>query len=170
MLGHVFEALLLERLHSRKRFEALMAHVELRERLMIEVHEHPARADLVQLVRDHLHKLGLIQPRVQEHILPLLDVDAHAGNQPGIPAKSCFLHASPPSRPEGRLPGYYTIRTAVHQHKPEGCRSLAGKTLRTPRFSAANPDFATHCPSLCMQNARKRRNFQKSLVFSEKLW
>ena len=69
-----------------------MAHMELGEGLVGEVHDHLPGAGLVELVGDHGHKFGLIQLGLQKYILPLLDIAAHPGDEAGILLESGFLH------------------------------------------------------------------------------
>ena len=91
--GGAFEMLyLLGKDESMKRLDAAMADVIFFKGLIAELHVHLARAALVQLIGYHGDEFGLIQTGVQDDVLTLLGIDAHAGDQLSVFAQSCFLH------------------------------------------------------------------------------
>ena len=92
VLSHILEPGLLIGIHRGEGLHRAMAHMELGEGLVGEVHDHLPGAGLVELVGDHGHKFGLIQLGLQKYILPLLDIAAHPGDEAGILLESGFLH------------------------------------------------------------------------------
>ena len=78
--------------HRAERFHSLVAHVELVKRLMAELHRHLSRSGLVAFVHEQLHELRLVELAVDDHVLPLLDVHAHAGDQARVIAKRFDFH------------------------------------------------------------------------------
>lgn len=61
-----------------------MADVELLQGLVVPVHHDLFGLTLIALVHQHGHELRLVQVGGDEHLLPLLDIDAGAGDETGV--------------------------------------------------------------------------------------
>ena len=70
--------------HLAQRLDGLVAHMELLQGLVIPLHGDLLRLGLVGFLHDHLDKFRLVEVGVNQHLLPLLDIDAAADNQAGI--------------------------------------------------------------------------------------
>ena len=94
--GQIFDLpaqlLLLPLFHRAERLHALMADVELCERLVLPFHAYLARAGLVALVHEHRHEVALVNFGHDDHVLPLLNPAALDGDQTGIIAQYGFFH------------------------------------------------------------------------------
>ena len=81
-------------LHPGQRGQAAVPHVELLQGLVVPVHHHLLRIAFIALVHQHGHKLRLIQIGGDEHLLPLLNIDAAAGDEPGIRPENALSHGN----------------------------------------------------------------------------
>ena len=84
---HVYIVLLpclLPILHGAHGGNAAVAHMELRQRLIVPLYGNLPGLGLVGLLHHHCHKLRLVQVCVNEHLLSLLDIHALFHNQAGI--------------------------------------------------------------------------------------
>ena len=81
-------------LHRTQGLDGLVADVEFLQFRVIPLHRHLPGFRLVGFFHHHLNKLRLVQIRINNHILPLLDIDAAADNQSGILSENGFLHCS----------------------------------------------------------------------------
>ena len=79
-------------LHLSHGGNALVAAVELLQRLIAPLHRHLFGLGLVGLIHHHGHKLRLVQVCIDNDLLSLLDIHAAADNQPGIFPQYCFFH------------------------------------------------------------------------------
>ena len=96
LFRHVFEFFLFKALHGGQALDRAVAHMELLQRLVVQIHKDLPGAGLVQLVHHHGGELRLLDTGGDEYVLALLHVAAHSGNQLCIAAKSCLLHKKPP--------------------------------------------------------------------------
>ena len=69
-----------------------MAVVQLCKGLIAPLYDDLASLALVALVYQDFHKLRLIQTCVDNYSLPLLDINAHPGDQLGILPKYSLFH------------------------------------------------------------------------------
>lgn len=69
-----------------------MTDVELLQRLVVPVHHDLFGLAFIALVHQHGHKLRLVQVGGDEHLLPLLDVDAGAGDETGVGTENRLFH------------------------------------------------------------------------------
>ena len=79
-------------LHSGEGSQAAVTDVELLQRLVVPVHHDLFGLTLIALVHQHGHKLRLVQVGGDEHLLPLLDVDAGAGDETGVGTENRLFH------------------------------------------------------------------------------
>ena len=79
-------------LHSGKSGQAAVTDVELLQRLVVPVHHDLFGLTLIALVHQHGHKLRLVQVGGDEHLLPLLDIDAGAGDETGVGTENRLFH------------------------------------------------------------------------------
>ena len=70
--------------HLAQRLDGLVAHMELLQRLVVPLHGDLLRLGLIGFLHDHLDKFRLVEVGVNQHLLPLLDIDAAADDQAGI--------------------------------------------------------------------------------------
>ena len=79
-------------LHLAEALHALVPDVQLCQRLVAPFDLHLGRAGLVGLVHHHLHELGLVEPGVDHHALPLLHIGARADYEPCVIPEYCLFH------------------------------------------------------------------------------
>ena len=70
--------------HLAQRLDGLVAHMELLQRLVVPLHRDLLRLGLIGFLHDHLDEFRLVEIGVNQHLLPLLDIDAAADDQAGI--------------------------------------------------------------------------------------
>ena len=69
-----------------------MTDVELLQGLVVPVHHDLFGLAFIALVHQHGHKLRLVQVGGDEHLLPLLDIDAGAGDETGVGTENRLFH------------------------------------------------------------------------------
>ena len=79
-----------------KRGQALIADVQLLERLIAPVHDDLLGLQLVAFLNDHLDEFRLVKLGVNKDLLALLDIDARLCNQLGIFSENCLFHKNTP--------------------------------------------------------------------------
>ena len=74
-----------------KRGQALIADVQLLERLIAPVHDDLLGLQLVAFLNDHLDEFRLVKLGVNKDLLALLDIDARLCDQLGIFSENCLF-------------------------------------------------------------------------------
>ena len=76
--------------------QRLVTHVGLGQGLIAPLHDNFLGLGLVSLFHHHLDKLRLIQARIDDHGLALLDIDTGIDDQLGICSQNRLFHVSSP--------------------------------------------------------------------------
>ena len=79
-------------LHGGQGLEALVAHMVLGERRVVPFDGHFPCLGLIGFLYHHGNKFRLVQVGINDHILALLDVDAHPDNEAGIFPQNSLFH------------------------------------------------------------------------------
>ena len=86
------QALLCPRLYRAKRFVALVFYIQPQRRGKAPLNADLARARAVALINEHFKKIRLLRLGADNDLLPRLNIDAHARNEPRIRAKLFPVH------------------------------------------------------------------------------